>query len=117
MRTNEDRLVMISAMGGITNPTVRPGGYRTTHDGRPVSGGSRTTCGWGTSWRSGTPTTPMDGCTGGAPSPSGSWCTLDCVVAGHGPGVTTLFSSSQPGALGYRIDPTANLADILGLPV
>jgi len=41
----------------------------------------------------------------------------DCVVAGHGPGVTTLFSSSRPGALGYRIDPKANLADILGLCV
>ncbi|HIE47434.1 TPA: DUF4438 domain-containing protein [Candidatus Bipolaricaulota bacterium] len=39
----------------------------------------------------------------------------DCVIAGHGPGVTTLFTSSQPGALGYRIEPRANLADVLGL--
>lgn len=39
----------------------------------------------------------------------------DCVTSGHGPGVTTLFTSSRPGALRYRLDPKANLADILGL--
>ncbi|HEC62991.1 MAG TPA: DUF4438 domain-containing protein [Candidatus Acetothermia bacterium] len=39
----------------------------------------------------------------------------DCVSAGHGPGVTTLFTCSQPGGLRHRIDPHANLADILGL--
>jgi hypothetical protein len=39
----------------------------------------------------------------------------DCVSAGHGPGVTTLFTCSQPGGLRYQLDPRANLADILGL--
>ncbi|MCR4391374.1 MAG: DUF4438 domain-containing protein [Candidatus Acetothermia bacterium] len=39
----------------------------------------------------------------------------DCVVSGHGPGVTTLFTTSKPGALAFRIEPKANLADILGL--
>lgn len=39
----------------------------------------------------------------------------DCVVSGHGPGVTTLFTTRAPGALAFRIEPKANLADILGL--
>lgn len=34
MRTNEDRLIMLSVVGEVTNPSVR--GYRITHDGRPV---------------------------------------------------------------------------------
>jgi len=37
----------------------------------------------------------------------------DCVISGHGPGVTTLFTTSQPGALRYFIEPRANLADVL----
>ena len=36
----------------------------------------------------------------------------DCLISGHGPGVTTLFSCLN-GKLGYRLDPKANLADIL----
>ncbi len=39
----------------------------------------------------------------------------DCVVSGHGPGVTTLFTSADSEALRYTIDPKANLADFLGL--
>ncbi len=39
----------------------------------------------------------------------------DCVVSGHGPGVTTLFTSASSGALRYTVDPKANLADFLGL--
>ncbi len=39
----------------------------------------------------------------------------DCVISGHGPGVTTLFTTSQPGTLRYFLEPRANLADILGL--
>lgn len=39
----------------------------------------------------------------------------DCVVSGHGPGVTTLFTSSSSRALRYTLDPRANLADFLGL--
>jgi len=38
----------------------------------------------------------------------------DCLLAGHGPGVTTLFSSKTPIIEG-RIDPKANLADIMGV--
>ena len=37
-----------------------------------------------------------------------------CILAGHGPGVTTLLSSTE-GLLDPVIDPKANLADILGL--
>ena len=37
-----------------------------------------------------------------------------CVSAGHGPGVTTLFTSAQ-GCIGPVVDQAANLADILGL--
>ena len=36
----------------------------------------------------------------------------DCLISGHGPGVTTLFSCLN-GKLGYKLDPKANLADIL----
>jgi hypothetical protein len=39
----------------------------------------------------------------------------DCVTSGHGPGVTTLFTSASSRALRYTIEPTANIADFLGL--
>lgn len=39
----------------------------------------------------------------------------DCVISGHGPGVTTLFTSASPRALRYTIAPKANIADFLGL--
>jgi len=38
----------------------------------------------------------------------------DCVISGHGPGVTTLFTSSE-GKIIPRIDPDANIAKILSL--
>ncbi len=38
----------------------------------------------------------------------------DCVTAGHGPGVTTLFTSSN-GQIAPKIDPGANIARILNL--
>ena len=38
----------------------------------------------------------------------------DCVVAGHGPGVATLFTSSN-GKIAPKIDPKANIASILKL--
>jgi hypothetical protein len=38
----------------------------------------------------------------------------DCVTSGHGPGVTTLFTSSK-GKIIPRIDPKANIAYMLGL--
>lgn len=38
----------------------------------------------------------------------------DSAVSGHGPGVTTLFTSTK-GRIAPRIDPLANLADRLGL--
>jgi hypothetical protein len=38
----------------------------------------------------------------------------DCVISGHGPGVTTLFTSSN-GRIIPRIDPDANIAKILRL--
>lgn len=38
----------------------------------------------------------------------------DCLLAGHGPGVTTLLASKTPIIEG-RIDPKANLADIMGV--
>lgn len=38
----------------------------------------------------------------------------DCVIAGHGPGVTTLFTSSS-GAIVPRIDPKANIANLMQL--
>jgi hypothetical protein len=38
----------------------------------------------------------------------------DCVIAGHGPGVTTLLTSSK-GAITPRIDPKANIASLLQL--
>lgn len=38
----------------------------------------------------------------------------DCVIAGHGPGVTTLLTSSS-GAIVPRIDPKANIADLMQL--
>jgi len=38
----------------------------------------------------------------------------DCVTSGHGPGVTTLFTSSK-GKIAPRIDPDANIAKILKL--
>jgi hypothetical protein len=38
----------------------------------------------------------------------------DCVSSGHGPGVTTLFTSSK-GKIIPRIDPKANIAYMLGL--
>lgn len=37
-----------------------------------------------------------------------------CVTAGHGPGVTTMMTSTQ-GKISPRIDPNANIAKILGL--
>lgn len=39
----------------------------------------------------------------------------DCVVSGHGPGVTTLFTSGSSRHLRYTIDREANLAAFLGL--
>jgi hypothetical protein len=38
----------------------------------------------------------------------------DCVISGHGPGITTLFTSSR-GKIIPRIKPTANIVDILKL--
>ncbi|MFQ5834106.1 MAG: DUF4438 domain-containing protein, partial [Candidatus Thorarchaeota archaeon] len=38
----------------------------------------------------------------------------DCVISGHGPGVTTLFTSSN-GMIEPKIDSDANIATILGL--
>jgi hypothetical protein len=38
----------------------------------------------------------------------------DCVISGHGPGVTTLFTSTT-GMIAPRIDPQANIASILNL--
>ncbi|NMB01385.1 MAG: DUF4438 domain-containing protein [Firmicutes bacterium] len=38
----------------------------------------------------------------------------DCLLAGHGPGVTTLFTAID-GSLGVRIDSGANLGRILGI--
>ncbi|HHT89450.1 MAG: DUF4438 domain-containing protein [Bacillota bacterium] len=38
----------------------------------------------------------------------------DCLLAGHGPGVTTLFTAID-GSLAVRIDPEANLARLLGI--
>ena len=38
----------------------------------------------------------------------------DCVVAGHGPGVTTLFTS-KTGAIKPVIDPGANIARLMKL--
>lgn len=38
----------------------------------------------------------------------------DCVISGHGPGVTTLFTSSN-GKIVPRIDPDANIAKLLKL--
>jgi len=38
----------------------------------------------------------------------------NCVTSGHGPGVTTLFTSST-GKIVPRIDPDANIAKILNL--
>lgn len=38
----------------------------------------------------------------------------DCVIAGHGPGVTSLFTSST-GMIIPRIDPDANIAKIMNL--
>lgn len=38
----------------------------------------------------------------------------DCVISGHGPGVTTLFTSST-GKIIPKIDPNANIAKLLGL--
>lgn len=38
----------------------------------------------------------------------------DCIVAGHGPGVTTLLTSSS-GSIKPRIDSKANIANLLRL--
>ena len=38
----------------------------------------------------------------------------DCVISGHGPGVTTLFTSTK-GKIEPVIDPDANIANILKL--
>lgn len=38
----------------------------------------------------------------------------DCVISGHGPGVTTIFTSSE-GRITPFIDPEANLANFLGI--
>jgi hypothetical protein len=38
----------------------------------------------------------------------------DCVTAGHGPGVTTLFTS-RTGMIEPVVDAGANIAQILGL--
>ena len=38
----------------------------------------------------------------------------DCLLAGHGPGVTTLFTAID-GSLGVRVDPQANLGKILSI--
>ncbi|HAI51826.1 MAG TPA: DUF4438 domain-containing protein [Firmicutes bacterium] len=40
----------------------------------------------------------------------------DCLAAGHGPGVTTLFTSID-GSLGFRLDPEANIGRILGIGI
>jgi len=39
----------------------------------------------------------------------------DCVTSGHGPGVTTLFTSADSQALRYTISSKANIADFLNL--
>jgi len=45
VKTNSNRLIMLSVVGEVTNPSMR--GYRISHDGRAVAlpgvGGSRTT--------------------------------------------------------------------------
>jgi hypothetical protein len=40
----------------------------------------------------------------------------DCVLSGHGPGVTTIMSHSRGGIV-PRIDPGANIAKILGIGI
>jgi hypothetical protein len=40
----------------------------------------------------------------------------NCLAAGHGPGVTTLFTSID-GSLGFRLDPEANIGRILGIGI
>jgi len=40
----------------------------------------------------------------------------DCLAAGHGPGVTTLFTSID-GSLGFRLDPEASIGRILGIGI
>ncbi|HPT83146.1 MAG TPA: DUF4438 domain-containing protein [Limnochordia bacterium] len=40
----------------------------------------------------------------------------DCLLAGHGPGVTTLFTAID-GCLGYRLDPEANIGRILKIGI
>jgi len=39
----------------------------------------------------------------------------DCYTSGHGPGVTTLLTTKQPGAIEVHLDQNANLAVILGI--
>jgi hypothetical protein len=38
----------------------------------------------------------------------------DCLLAGHGPGVSTLLTCSTP-QIEPKIDPSANIADLLGI--
>ena len=38
----------------------------------------------------------------------------DCLIAGHGPGVTTIFTAID-GSLAYREDKDANIGRILGI--
>lgn len=40
----------------------------------------------------------------------------DCLLAGHGPGVTTLFTCID-GTLGFKLDAEANIARILGIGI
>ena len=40
----------------------------------------------------------------------------DCLLAGHGPGVTTLFTCID-GTLGYRLEPEANIGRILNVGI
>lgn len=68
--------------------------------------------GWGISFSWRTATTPTDATTSAAPCTIGVVVHSDCRIMGHGPGVTTLLTSKRPLIEG-KIDPKANLADIL----
>lgn len=118
LNTNRDRLVKVSVIGEVVSPIISDAVYKVTADGEPVIlpgvGGITynirvgdlvairdADSSYGRIYRRGSVTV-------------GIVTHSNCVTAGHGPGVTTLFTSTK-GLIKPVVREGANIAKLMGL--
>jgi hypothetical protein len=118
LRTNVDKLVKISVVGEVASPVYGGGIYRISAQGNPVVLPSVGGITYNVRVGDLVAIRDADHSYGriykqGAMS-VGIVVHTNCVSSGHGPGVTTLFTSST-GKIIPKIDSKANIGLILGL--